>query len=126
MGLQQGCRAVFEGKLTGVPTPTVRWTWRGQPLSLDHKGGRVVSYDSATGLVRMVVSDLGPGDEGQYDCRADNVYGDTTCSIVISPDLVGGHRKKTVTLPKGSCRTNLKACHIDSDDYADYARVNGL
>lgn len=44
-------------------------------------------------------------------------------SFQINPETVS---KKKVVLPKGSCRMNLKACHIESDDYADYASTMGL
>merc|ERR1711936_1349975 len=87
--------------------------------------GKVTKYDENTGHVTLVIQDLGPGDEGQYECRADNPYGDSTCTITINPEVT----KKRVVLPKGSVRPKLKACHIDSDDYADYAdyaSVKGL
>eukprot|EP00091_Calanus_sinicus_P008954 TRINITY_DN21268_c0_g1_i1.p1 TRINITY_DN21268_c0_g1~~TRINITY_DN21268_c0_g1_i1.p1 ORF type:complete len:145 (-),score=39.16 TRINITY_DN21268_c0_g1_i1:104-538(-) len=123
--VQQGCEAVFEGVVSGCPHPTVKWTWRGKPLEeFTGKAGRgkMTKHDQKTGKVTLVIENLGPGDEGQYECRADNPYGDSTCTILINPEVT----KKSVILPKGSCRPKLKACHIDSDDYADYAALQGL
>ena len=85
---------------------------------------QVITYDERTGRVSLSITDLGPGDEGEYSCRADNPYGDSTCTVTVSPELAGSGR---TVLPKGSCRPKLKqACHIDSDDYADYAGSVGL
>ena len=97
----------------------------------------MTKYEEESGRVSLVIENLGPGDEGQYQCRADNPYGDSTCTIVvriahiyqirysllqISPEVT----HKSLVLPKHSCRPKLKACHIDSDDYADYATLQGL
>ena len=44
-------------------------------------------YDETSGRVSLVIPDLGPGDEGDYQCRADNPYGDSTCTITVSSGL---------------------------------------
>ena len=129
--------------MSGLPAPTVQWTWRGLPLE-EVEGregkGKKTWYDEKTGRVVLLIEDLGPGDEGDYQCRADNPYGDSTCTITVSNIFIiiihcNPHRlqispetvsKKKVVLPKGSCRMKLKACHIESDDYADYASTMGL
>ena len=150
---------MFVGQISGVPAPSVQWTWRGHPLEGGDGARAKTHYDERTGRVCLVIPDLGPGDEGDYMCRADNPYGDSTCTITVSciasvhivfffpipssehrayfwltytrflfqinPETVGNSKKKVV-LPKGSCRMKLKACHIDSDDYADYASTVGL
>ena len=46
--------------------------------------GKNTKYDEKTGKVTLVIDDLGPGDEGQYECRVDNPYGDSTCTIMVS------------------------------------------
>ena len=69
--VQQGSEAMFVGMVSGIPAPTVQWTWKGLPLE-EGRGGKKVHYD------------LGPGDEGDYQCRADNPYGDSTCTITVS------------------------------------------
>ena len=80
--VQQGSEAMFEGQISGVPAPSVQWTWRGHPLEA---GARAKTwYDEHTGRVCLVIPDLGPGDEGDYMCRADNPYGDSTCTITVS------------------------------------------
>jgi len=124
---QQGSQVMFEGVVTGNPTPDVKWTWKNQRLeSYSGKAGKgkMTSFDPANGRVTLMLSDVGPGDEGIYTCTASNPYGESTCSINLNPEKTQSRRKPT--LPKGSCRTKLKACHIDSDDYADYAKLKGL
>ena len=32
----------------------------------------------------LAIDDLGPGDEGEYACKAENPWGDTTCTLVVS------------------------------------------
>ena len=46
-------------------------------------------YDETSGRVSLVIPDLGPGDEGDYQCRADNPYGDSTCTITVSSGQLG-------------------------------------
>ena len=46
--------------------------------------GKKTWYDEKTGRVVLLIEDLGPGDEGDYQCRADNPYGDSTCTITVS------------------------------------------
>jgi titin len=85
--LQQGSVAVFEGVVHGSPNPIISWTWKGKPLkSFTGRLGRgkTTYYDEETGKVTLVIENLGPGDEGQYECRADNPYGDSTCTILVS------------------------------------------
>merc|ERR1712126_415947 len=78
--IQQGARAVFQGVVTGSPAPTLSWTWRGRPLS--EAGRAVTSYHPPSGQVTLAIDDLGPGDEGEYACKAENPWGDTTCTLV--------------------------------------------
>merc|ERR1712126_284902 len=122
--IQQGARAVFRGVVTGSPAPTLSWTWRGRPLS--EAGRAVTSYHPPSGQVTLAIDDLGPGDEGEYACKAENPWGDTTCTLVINPEPPATKLAQRLKIPKGSCRTKLRACHIDSDDYADYAKLKGL
>jgi len=131
---QQGSQVLFEGVVSGSPTPTIAWLWKGKPLeSYTGKAGKgkIVAFDPTNGRVTLMLSDVGPGDEGEYSCTATNPYGESTCILNLNPEGVAGAKKRSrwnpaPVLPKGSCRTNLKACHIDSDDYADYARLKGL
>ena len=84
--VQQGSEAMFVGQISGIPAPSIQWTWRGLPLEAGDKG-RKTWYDEDTGRVCLVIPDLGPGDEGDYMCRADNPYGDSTCTITVSRDI---------------------------------------
>ena len=79
--LQQGCVAVFECVVHGSPNPKICWTWRGKPLeSFTGRLGRgkTTHNNEESGRVTLVIENLGPGDEGQYECRADHPYGDST------------------------------------------------
>ena len=69
----QGGNAVFEGRVSGTPQPSVSWTHKGAPL-LESQKFRM-SYDSKTGVVRLQINQIGPGDEGEYTCNAKNQYG---------------------------------------------------
>ena len=51
--------------------------------------GKKTWYDEKTGRVCLVIEDLGPGDEGDYQCRADNPYGDSTCTITVWECIIG-------------------------------------
>ena len=81
--VQQGSEAMFVGQISGIPAPTVQWTWRGHPLEAGDGARAKTHYDEQTGRVCLVIPDLGPGDEGDYMCRADNPYGDSTCTITV-------------------------------------------
>ena len=37
--VQQGTEAMFVGQVSGIPAPTVQWTWRGLPLGASHGKG---------------------------------------------------------------------------------------
>ena len=67
----------------GVPHPTISWSWKGKPLDDKAMLGKVTKYDEKSGKVTLVIENLGSGDEGQYECRADNHYGDSTCTIAV-------------------------------------------
>lgn len=80
----QGGNALFEGKLKGNPKPEVSWTRKGAPLfdSSKHK----LSYNPSTGVVSLLINQIGPGDEGEYTCKARNAVGEAICSVFIQPE----------------------------------------
>lgn len=80
----QGGNALFEGKLKGNPRPEVSWTRKGAPLleSAKHK----LSYNPSSGLVSLLINQIGPGDEGEYTCKARNAVGEAICSVFIQPE----------------------------------------
>ena len=47
----------------------------------------MISYDPESGRVRLVIADMGPGDEGTYACTAENEWGDSTCSLQVTSNL---------------------------------------
>ncbi|RXG68646.1 Titin, partial [Armadillidium vulgare] len=70
----QGGDALFEGKVTGNPKPTVSWTRKGQKIF--HGPKYQVTHDQNTGIVTFQICAIGPGDEGEYVCTASNEYGE--------------------------------------------------
>lgn len=80
----QGGNALFEGKLKGTPKPTVSWTRQGAPLVESEKYS--TTYNEITGEVTLLITRIGPGDEGEYTCKAINQYGEAICSVYIQPE----------------------------------------
>lgn len=80
----QGGNAVFEGKLKGTPMPEVSWTRKGAPLFDSQK--YKMTYNHTTGDVTLTINQIGPGDEGEYTCRARNAVGEAICSVFIQPE----------------------------------------
>ena len=62
----------------------------GSPLNeeprptLLYKANKVTTLTTLTGpQVTLAIDDLGPGDEGEYACKAENPWGDTTCTLLV-------------------------------------------
>ncbi|XP_033210459.1 titin [Belonocnema kinseyi] len=83
----QGGNAVFEGRVSGTPKPSVSWTHKGAPL-LESQKFRM-TYNSQSGIVKLQINQIGPGDEGEYTCNAKNQYGEAICSVHIQPEGFG-------------------------------------
>ncbi|KAI5701651.1 hypothetical protein M8J75_011738 [Diaphorina citri] len=82
----QGGTAAFEGRVRGVPKPTISWTRKGAPLPNSSK--HQMSYDPQSGNVGLVIDSIGPGDEGEYTCCARNEFGEAICAVFIQPECV--------------------------------------
>lgn len=80
----QGGNALFEGKVRGIPKPTVSWTRKGSPLTETNK--YKMTYNELNGIVTLLINNIGPGDEGEYTCTANNQYGEAICSVYIQPE----------------------------------------
>ncbi|KAF2360262.1 Immunoglobulin I-set [Trinorchestia longiramus] len=80
----QGGDAVFEGKVTGSPRPTVTWVRKGAQLQMGNK--YQVTHNPNTGEVTLRIAAIGPGDEGEYTCTASNQYGEAICTVYIQPE----------------------------------------
>lgn len=80
----QGGDALFEGRLKGTPRPEVSWTRKGAPLLASQK--YQMTYNPATGEVSLLIRKIGPGDEGEYTCKAVNRVGEAICSVFIQPE----------------------------------------
>ena len=64
--------------------PEVSWTRKGAPL-FDSQKYRM-TYNQTTGDVTLTINQIGPGDEGEYTCRARNAVGEAICSVFIQPE----------------------------------------
>lgn len=82
----QGGDALFEGKLRGTPRPEVSWTRKGAPLVESNKYH--MTYNPQSGYVSLLIRKIGPGDEGEYTCKAVNRVGEAICSVFIQPEGV--------------------------------------
>jgi titin len=80
----QGGNAIFEGRLKGSPMPEVSWTRKGAPLFDSPK--YKMTYNQTSGDVTLTINQIGPGDEGEYTCRARNAVGEAICSVFIQPE----------------------------------------
>jgi len=105
----QGGNAFFEGKVRGNPQPQLSWTREGRPLSgndrhlqtppslwpqhppidcvVDTESAKYqMKYEPTTGNVSLLISSIGPGDEGEYTCTAVNQFGEAICTVYIQPE----------------------------------------
>ena len=45
-----------------------------------------MNYEMSTGKVSLLISSIGPGDEGEYTCTAVNKFGEAICTVYIQPE----------------------------------------
>ena len=45
-----------------------------------------MEYEKSTGKVSLMISSIGPGDEGEYTCTAVNKFGEAICTVYIQPE----------------------------------------
>lgn len=57
-----GDNAMFEGRISGWPRPTLTWLRKNQPLPSSSK--HALRYDDVSGKIYLQINKLGPGDEG--------------------------------------------------------------
>lgn len=70
------------------------------------EGGKYqMQYDPATGKVSLMISRIGPGDEGEYTCTAVNKFGEAICTVYIQPE--GMNFPPHLPVHERSARTEL-------------------
>jgi len=53
----------------------------------DVEGGKYqMQYEPTSGKVSLLISRIGPGDEGEYTCTAINKFGEAICTVYIQPE----------------------------------------
>lgn len=79
--IQRGTTLVVEGSASGRPPPSVRFLKDGAVVSA---GGRYSLGRTPDGGLRLTVSDVAPGDSGEYTFVAQNAGGVTSSSQQIA------------------------------------------
>ena len=83
--LTQGNDITFEGRIVGDPKPNVQWTFQNRPLDNNSKKYRT-NYYKDSGVVTLTIINIGPGDVGEYVCKAINQFGEAVCSVFIQSE----------------------------------------
>ncbi|MFH4975264.1 hypothetical protein AB6A40_001973 [Gnathostoma spinigerum] len=79
--VSEGEVAALEGKITGIPTPEVKW-YRGDE---ELKSNEKISIECrGDGTQRLVVKNATLSDMGEYRCAASNEYGDVWCDVTLT------------------------------------------
>lgn len=74
--VSEGDKVVFEGNVTGEPTPEIKWLLNNQPISpTDH----VKLTHDVEGNIKLEIENVLPEDKGVYTVKASNSSGDVKC-----------------------------------------------
>ncbi|KAG7174091.1 Titin-like 19 [Homarus americanus] len=109
----QGGDAMFEGKVTGNPKPTVTWTRKGAQIA--HGQKYQVTHDETTGVVTLLITAIGPGDEGEYTCTAANQFGEAICTVYIQPEaafMMQQQRQQQQSMQMSQSKTMMQQQHM--------------
>nr|XP_028598396.1 neural cell adhesion molecule 1-B-like [Podarcis muralis] len=85
----EGTSVAFDCQATGIPPPTIRWTFGNQEISKIGDGGRVSMLANGT----LVVKDSQPSDAGVHTCEAsikernETVVMDVSLNIKFTPRI---------------------------------------
>ena len=93
----------FECQVIGFPTPTIRW-FKDEVDITDSERYRV-DYERELGVITLVIRNVTLGDEGLYQCRAENSEGYATTTAYL---VVKGHRRRRLRLWVWSTLANSK------------------
>ncbi len=91
--------------VNGWPTPRVTWSKNGRALPDSPRYH--ARYDPASGAITLVIQRLGPGDEGDYTCKAENPYGEVAATLRVDPEGRGIRRR---ALSPHCARMKLQQC----------------
>ncbi|CAG0878668.1 unnamed protein product [Darwinula stevensoni] len=122
----QGGNALFEGKVKGNPRPNVSWTRKGAPLMPSNK--YQMKYDEQTGKVSLLISIIGPGDEGEYTCKATNQYGEAVCTVYIQPEAQYRQwlQKQETTIQHGQQERKVSESYMQSQYEKSYQTTGAV
>lgn len=111
---EEGQSAHFATRLIPVGDPTLKVEWRKDGQIIE--SGSRINYINDFGCVTLDISDLRPGDEGVYECKASNALGEasTTASVRVAARgslLLDSHHpegmKKITALEMGKTRRQV-------------------
>ena len=82
-----GTEVVLTCTVTGNPQPEVHWFHNDK--NIDQSEDFVISYNTETGKIDLVIVDCLPDDQGQFKCAATNPSGKsvTHCTLLVQPAL---------------------------------------
>ncbi|KAK8746938.1 hypothetical protein OTU49_016904 [Cherax quadricarinatus] len=115
----QGGDAMFEGKVTGNPKPTVTWTRKGAQIASGNK--YQVTHDETTGIVTLLITAIGPGDEGEYTCTAANQYGEAICTVYIQPEaayMMQQQRQQQQSMQMSQSKSMMQQQHMSQQSFS--------
>lgn len=67
---------VLEVFLKGRPIPNITWHKNGAPITIENK---YQMHFEDTGKCCLIINGVDEDDEGEYECRAKNCYGQVSC-----------------------------------------------
>lgn len=74
--VSEGEKVLFEGCVTGEPTPEIKWLLNNQPITpTDH----VKITNEVDGTIKLEIANVRPEDKGVYTVKATNSSGDAKC-----------------------------------------------
>ena len=81
-------------------------------------GGKYqMQYEPATGKVSLLITRIGPGDEGEYTCTAVNKFGEAICTVYIQPE--GINFPQHLPVHERSSRTELLSYQTNGQELYD-------
>ncbi|KFM71227.1 Muscle M-line assembly protein unc-89, partial [Stegodyphus mimosarum] len=89
--VKEGTTAEFTVKFTGKPTPTAKWTFDSDELTIDNTHIELKTEEDGASLT-LVIKNTTKDDSGKYSCTITNSFGSQSCSgkltVSAAPQIV--------------------------------------
>lgn len=93
--VEVGSPVKFDVKVSGTPTPKLKWLHNGQEIQPE-AGTLSIVYKEGDGSAQIAIASATPNDVGEYRVIASNEFGtavsDAVLSVVSKPEIVNGLR----------------------------------